>query len=169
MNFIDKLKDDISFYEKHERNLLDGDKLKKLRNISNRITGVSYVTGFNDERVIALREYVVRKEKIVVDRMESLKELPKGTPVTSTEATSNILSGKDKQPLLTLELQDESSVPTVHYKGERIQHARNITLDWDTDKDVPGGMSYSIEHIEKGNRQPTINRIERRVKGHAMD
>ncbi|WP_440894959.1 hypothetical protein ACS127_10320 [Amphibacillus sp. Q70] len=74
-----------------------------------------------------------------------------------------------QQPLLTIELQDESSVPTVIYKGEEVKYKRNIRFDWETDTDQPGGLSYTIEHVETGNEVPTINKIERRVKGHAFD
>src|SRR5690625_575574 len=75
----------------------------------------------------------------------------------------------EEPPLLSIELQDESSVPTVYYKGEEVKYKRNVFLDWDTDTDVFGGLSYAIEHMEVGNKEPTVNRIERRVKGHAMD
>lgn len=81
----------------------------------------------------------------------------------------NYESEKDKVSLLTIELQDESSVPKVFYKGEEIQYKRNIFFDWDTDTDEYGGLSYAIEHAEMDGKLPVINRIERRVKGHATD
>lgn len=71
--------------------------------------------------------------------------------------------------LLVIELQDESSVPKVFYKGEEVKYKRNIYFDWNTDTDIDGGLTYAIEHVEIGNAQPTVNRIERRVKGHATD
>ncbi|MCC2250507.1 hypothetical protein JUJ52_11095 [Virgibacillus sp. AGTR] len=77
---------------------------------------------------------------------------------------------KDKpNSLLTIELEDETSVPKVFYKGEEIKHKCNVFLDWDTDTDTFGGLTYSIEHIDTGKGYPAINRIERKVKGHAFD
>lgn len=72
-----------------------------------------------------------------------------------------------QQPLLTIELETETSVPKVFYKGKEITNKVNVYLDWDRDTDTFGGLTYAIEHYEKGNGYPTLNRIERRVKGHA--
>ncbi|MDY0396793.1 hypothetical protein ACFSMW_14710 [Virgibacillus halophilus] len=74
---------------------------------------------------------------------------------------------KQQPPLLTIELQDETSAPKVFYKGEEIHLKTNVTFDWETDTDTFGGLSYAIEHYVKENGCPTRNRIERRVKGHA--
>lgn len=72
---------------------------------------------------------------------------------------------KNKQPLLTIELQDESSVPKVFYKGEEVKYKSNVFFDWDTsDERSPGGLTYAIEHYEANG---TANRIERRIKDHA--
>lgn len=75
---------------------------------------------------------------------------------------------RNSPPLLTIELQDESSVPKVIYKGREIKWKQNVFFDWDTsDERSPGGLSYAIEHQETGNGQVTCNRIERRVRDHA--
>lgn len=74
----------------------------------------------------------------------------------------------NKMPLLTIELQDETSVPKVIYKGEEITGKVNVSFDWDTDTLDVGGTTYVIEHRETG-LHPVVNRIERRVKGHAFD
>ncbi|MEM5014099.1 hypothetical protein WKH57_25660 [Niallia taxi] len=71
-----------------------------------------------------------------------------------------------KSPLLQITLDEENEVPEVFYKGEEIQLKRDILFHWETDSDVIGGLTYSIEHMEPGY---IINRIERRVKGHACD
>ncbi len=77
-------------------------------------------------------------------------------------------TGKDMTSLLTIELQDESSVPKVIYKGKEIKNRVNVSFDWDTaDAHGPGGLSYAIEHMETGNGQVTTNRIERRCGDHA--
>jgi|SRR5690625_417624 len=73
------------------------------------------------------------------------------------------------KPLLSIELQDETSVPKVFYKGEEVKLKTNVQFDWDTDTEYMGGLTYAIEHYEHGMVPPVINRIERRVKGHAMD
>lgn len=75
----------------------------------------------------------------------------------------------NNRPLLTIELQDETSVPKVFYKGNEIKWKTSVEFDWETDTSIPGGLTYAIEYHEKNKRQPTINRIERRVKGHATD
>ena len=74
-----------------------------------------------------------------------------------------------QKPLLTIELQDETSVPKVFYKGEEIELKQHIFFDWDTDTDEFGGLTYAIEHIDKNKGCPVLNRIERRTKGHAFD
>lgn len=72
------------------------------------------------------------------------------------------------KPLLVIELQDESSVPKVLYKGEEIKLKQNVFFDWDTSGACsPGGLTYAFEHGELGNKQLAISRIERRVGGHA--
>lgn len=74
-----------------------------------------------------------------------------------------------KQQLLMIELEDETSAPKVFYKGEEITHKQNVFLEWDTDTDIMGGLTYSIEHADLGKGYPVTNRIERKVKGHACD
>ncbi|GIN74018.1 hypothetical protein J14TS2_44930 [Bacillus sp. J14TS2] len=74
-----------------------------------------------------------------------------------------------KKKLLVIELQDENSVPKVFYKGEEIHLKTNITFDWETTTADPskGGLTYAIEHYEHGKVPTVLNRIERRVNGHA--
>ncbi|UQZ76841.1 hypothetical protein C2I17_21110 [Niallia circulans] len=71
-----------------------------------------------------------------------------------------------KQPLLQITLGEEKGVPKVIYKGEEIELNREIFFHWESDKAIAGGLTYSIEHVEPG---LIVNRIERRVKGHACD
>lgn len=75
---------------------------------------------------------------------------------------------RKKEPLLVIELENETAEPKVFYKGEEITLKRNVFFEWDTDSTIPGGLSYGIEHYEQG-KVPLLNRIERKVKGHAMD
>lgn len=77
-------------------------------------------------------------------------------------------SGKDINSLLVIELEDETSVPKVFYKGEEIKNKQNIFLDWDSETDTDhGGLSYAVEHTDQSKGYPVTNRIERKVKGHA--
>ncbi|WP_182101835.1 hypothetical protein [Niallia taxi] len=71
-----------------------------------------------------------------------------------------------KQPLLQITLDDENGIPEVFYKGEEINRKRDILFHWETDTIIPGGLTYAIEHVDPGH---IVNRIERRVKGHACD
>ena len=71
-----------------------------------------------------------------------------------------------KEPLLQIILDEEHGVPKVIYKGEEIKRNREILLHWETDTEYMGGLTYLIEHVEPG---CIVNRIERRVKGHACD
>lgn len=72
-----------------------------------------------------------------------------------------------KNNLLIIALKDESSVPKVFYKGEEIKFKTNISFDWETDTDMPGSLTYAIEHYERGNGFPVRQRIERHIKGNA--
>ncbi|MEK4827836.1 hypothetical protein NSS71_25420 [Niallia sp. FSL W8-0951] len=79
----------------------------------------------------------------------------------------SISLGKEiKQSLLQITLDEENGVPKVFYKGEEIKLNREIFFHWESDKAIAGGLTYSIEHVEPG---LVVNRIERRVKGHACD
>ncbi|GGN59393.1 hypothetical protein [Oceanobacillus indicireducens] len=90
--------------------------------------------------------------------------------VATTEYCPDCLAvGGFTPKLLVIELQDETSVPKVFYKGKEIEYKKNVFFDWDTDTSIPGGLTYAIEHIELGDKYPTVNKIERRVKGHATD
>lgn len=74
------------------------------------------------------------------------------------------------KPLLVIELQDESSVPKVFYKGKEIELKKHIRFEWDTKDAVSlGGLTYAIEHYENEDmRQPVLNGIERRLGDHAL-
>lgn len=76
------------------------------------------------------------------------------------------ISEEKKSPLLQIILDDENGIPEVFYKGEEINRKRDILFHWETDTIIPGGLTYAIEHVEPGH---IVNRIERRVKGHACD
>ncbi|GIP63353.1 hypothetical protein J32TS6_19080 [Virgibacillus pantothenticus] len=73
------------------------------------------------------------------------------------------------EPLLVIELENETAVPKVIYKGKEIRLKRHIYFDWTTRTGEPteGGLTYIVEHYER-EEHPAVNRIERRVEGHAF-
>ena len=104
---------------------------------------------------------------ITPDQMEIISILSMEHDVYEQMKRGGRASNTATKPLLTIELQNEASVPKVFYKGEEVKFKKGISFDWDTsDAYSPGGLSYAIEHYEQGG-QATCNRIERRVRDHA--
>lgn len=62
------------------------------------------------------------------------------------DSTFTVLQEQPKQALLAIELQDETSVPRVFYKGEEVTHKIHVSFDWDTDTDQPleGGLTMPL-------------------------
>jgi len=80
-----------------------------------------------------------------------------------------VVSEKDNvnKPLLTIELESETAVPKVFYKGEEITMKRHVSFEWDTsDERSRGGMSYEIEHFEKRKGHISLNRMGREIDDH---
>jgi len=104
------------------------------------------------------------KVNLGLDSEAAIKEFTRNvSEIISKHLT---VDGVKKVPLLSIELDEENGVPKVFYKGEEIKLNREIFFHWESDKDIAGGLTYSIEHVEPG---LIVNRIERRVKGHACD
>lgn len=61
-----------------------------------------------------------------------------------------------QKPLLTIELQDETSVPKVFYEGEEITHKARVSFDWETEKAMPnsGGTKFNIDYVDVMNGGP---------------
>ncbi|UII58109.1 hypothetical protein LS684_21025 (plasmid) [Cytobacillus spongiae] len=78
---------------------------------------------------------------------------------------SKYASGSDGSSLLKIELPDINSVPKVFYKGEEINLKQDVYFHWETDTEVPGGLTYSFQHYDG----EAISRIERKAKKHACD
>ncbi|SHI03236.1 hypothetical protein [Virgibacillus chiguensis] len=118
-------------------------------------------------------------KKINPEQMETIVQLAeeyeeaKGTrdQIDYLRYGLDLASGRDRTSLLVIELESETDVPKVIYKGKEIKLKRNVFFDWETDGAYPteGGLTYAIEHFERHASLPTINRIERKVKGHAYD
>lgn len=110
-----------------------------------------------DEVEMVLQQ-LIGKRVVEMSTSYQLKELP------SLKRDGN----QERNPLLAIELENETSVPKVFYKGEEITSKAHISFDWDSDtEDMGGGLSYAIEHYEK-NPYPVCNRIERRVGSHLI-
>ncbi|MBQ6447247.1 MAG: hypothetical protein IJJ10_07275, partial [Bacillus sp. (in: Bacteria)] len=105
------------------------------------------------------------KVNLGLDSEAAIKEFTRNvSEIISKHLT---VDGVKKVPLLSIELDEENGVPKVFYKGEEIKLNREIFFHWETTSSTDvGGLTYVIEHTEPN---LVVNRIERRVKGHACD
>ncbi|UOQ85683.1 hypothetical protein [Gracilibacillus salinarum] len=73
------------------------------------------------------------------------------------------MNERNGNPLLTIELVNEESVPKVFYEGEKITKKIRVSFDWETETDEFGGTRYNIEHYVTGHGFPTRRgyRLER--------
>lgn len=69
-----------------------------------------------------------------------------GGPVNVKPFESRVVTTEVKKPLLTIELDSETSVPRVFYEGKEISNKVRISFDWETRTDAIGGTRYNIEH-----------------------
>ncbi len=97
-------------------------------------------------------------------RLEKYQDKPSLTdkpsrPVTEKIKGISIDLENEKQPLLTIELQDESSIPKVFYEGEEITGRIQISFDWITSgaRDI-GGMEFLIKHVDEKGIAHTIGK-----------
>lgn len=65
-----RIEQDIEFYRKHEKSLLDEVKLKQLDRLLQRIMGVSYCLGRDDEKLKMYREMIMENKKNVFNRLK---------------------------------------------------------------------------------------------------
>lgn len=68
------------------------------------------------------------------------------------EGALKIMSDEDKkEPLLTIELEDETSVPKVFYKGKELTAKTSINFEWITQGAHPGigGLDFKVAHYDK--------------------
>jgi hypothetical protein len=70
---------------------------------------------------------------------------------------------KDTKPLLTIELENENSVPKVFYKGEEIKNKIKVGFNWDTANDIyPRRLNICIDYVETNNvGEPVIKGIHK--------
>lgn len=71
---------------------------------------------------------------------------------------------ESKEKLLIIALDNESSVPSVFYKGEELTGKSNVRFDWDTsDTCSPGGLTYRFEYAKEDG---SVEILERRTRNH---
>ncbi|GEM03010.1 hypothetical protein HHA03_25420 [Halolactibacillus halophilus] len=58
-------------------------------------------------------------------------------------------SSSNRENLLVIELEDETSTPKVFYKGEEVTMKTRFLFEWETQTNELGGTRYNIEHFEK--------------------
>ena len=101
---------------------------------------------------------------ITPDQMEIISILSMEHDIYERTKKDGSANRKELKPLLSIELENETAIPKVFYKGEEITGINHISFAWDTkDTYSQGGLSYAVENIGKDN---IANRIERRTKDH---
>jgi len=88
-----------------------------------------------------------------------------------SNAEDNLNKLKKKEPLLTIELQDETAVPKVFYEGKEITGKVRVSFDWLTNGMEPlsGGTKFNIEHCETGHKDLVKKGIGLRRGKYAID
>lgn len=106
----------------------------------------------------------LRIDKVLIDEVELVLQMLIGVDVKamSTSYKMNELESfrkeekKSSEPLLVIELHDETAVPKVFYQGEEITGGKaRISFDWET-KTMElgsGGTNYNIEYAEVINKE----------------
>ena len=64
----------------------------------------------------------------------------------------------EPEPLLTIELENETVIPKIFYKGEEIESKARIQFDWKTRRayEGTGGMKLQIEHYDKDSKSEHV-------------
>ncbi|WP_117161333.1 hypothetical protein [Paraliobacillus sp. X-1268] len=106
-------------------------------------------------------------DKYTPQQIETVRQLAEEGKLK--EVTEIVKQALINNNLLVVVLEEENSVPKVFYKGKEIKHKLSVLLDWETDTDTYGGLSYSIEHADLSKGYSVTNRIDRKVKGHASN
>ncbi|SEQ23281.1 hypothetical protein SAMN05216232_1978 [Virgibacillus subterraneus] len=69
------------------------------------------------------------------------------------------VAGKNINALLIIELDNETAVPKVFYKGEQVKHLRDVDFEWNTETDVVmGKLNIDIENVDTSGDKPVIKR-----------
>ncbi|MCC2249090.1 hypothetical protein JUJ52_03835 [Virgibacillus sp. AGTR] len=80
-------------------------------------------------------------------------------------------TGKDKTSLLVIELENETAVPKVVYKGEEINGKENVHLNWETktQEGLSGGMELKLDHYISGKSAPAKETIHLQTGKYVLD
>ncbi len=71
-----------------------------------------------------------------------------------------LLSNKNDQPILKIELQTLDSVPKILYEGTEINNLVDVEFEWDTRTDGPGETHIKIKHADKDdNKSHTVVKV----------
>ena len=71
------------------------------------------------------------------------------------------MTNKSTTNLLTIELQDETSVPKVFYKGKEVTKKVSINFDWTTATDEPSKLSYGITNYDFVKGKRVLSKLQR--------
>lgn len=107
---------------------------------------------------IASEEAFNIRKRIIERDLEHCKSL---TPeqVDTVIELSKECNENAQSTLFTIELETETSIPKVFYKGEEITGRIQINFDWITkgSRDL-GGMKFNIEHADEKGIVHTVGR-----------
>ena len=86
-----------------------------------------------------LKEYQRQREELVSINKKHSRGLDCGT--------RKLING----PLLTIELQDETSVPKVFYKGKELIGKSDVWFEWKTQREhkYTGGVDFKVNYYDK--------------------
>lgn len=165
-----RLESDLDFYFKHEPNLFDEVKLSKLRDIKERIRGLTYVFGTEDKKLNAIKDRIHQTERSIIERLNQ-KEKSKSISVGSfhvdiecsdaikglkaiqreaRKATKELreLEEQKKSKYLVIELDELGNVPKILYKGEEVTKKEFIDFQWKTKTEAPGSTDIIVDYFE---------------------
>lgn len=91
---------------------------------------------------------------VQVDNKSKVKGITVDLDIDTSKVVEKIngfKSALSQVPLFQIELEDETSVPKVFYKGEEIKYKKIVNFDWETQKEHSGtgGLNLNIEHYDK--------------------
>ena len=98
-----------------------------------------------------LERNIASCKDITPDQMEIISILSMEHDVYERTKKDGSANRTELKPLLSIELEDETAIPKVFYKGEEIESKTRIQFDWETRREHigTGGVKFHIEHGDK--------------------
>lgn len=181
----ERLDSDLEFYFKYEMSLSDEVKLAKLRDIKERIRGLTYVFGMEDKKLNSIRERIHQLEMPIIERLNQYEEKKnsksvgsfyvdidcsdalKGLKAVQREARKATAALKEleeqkKNKYLSIELDELGDVPKVFYKGKEVTNKESINFQWTTRTDIPGRTEIILDYFEKNEKGRLVRRSIRK-------